>query len=205
MQSPILAVLAGLFIVLLVARLVRGYLVARRIPVGETCMPGPMDPELVAILEEARKTGKTREALRAVERRAAAAGSPSLRAAHHCAAGNLSLNHLKRPALAVGFFLRALREDPTCVCALASLQEILTAQKRWRRLEWTYWEVLGRLADGEVGSEIWTKCWSGLSSVYSVSPRTVRRTDAIRKMLAETSAAPGIDEDEDPVSGATPP
>jgi hypothetical protein len=204
MQSLILVVLAGLFVALLVFRLVRGYLVAKHFPIGNACMSGPMDPELVAIVEEAKRTGRTREALRAVERRAAGAGSPSMRAAHHCAAGNLSLNHLKRPALAVGFYLRALREDPTCVHALMSLREILTAQKRWRRLERTYWEVLGRLDDGEVGSEIWTKCWSGLSSVYSVSPRTLRRADAIRKMLTETSAAPESDEVEEPVSGATP-
>ena len=91
---------------------------------------------------------------------------------------------MKRPSLAVGLYLRALRETPNCPEALDKLQEILTAQKRLRRLEWNYWDVLGRLGEGEADSEIWLKCWSGLATVYSRSPRTVRRADAIRKAMA---------------------
>ncbi len=185
MKEPLLIVLVGLFIIVLVFRLIRGLLVGRRLKSKDPSVPGWTDPQLSNLIDGAKRPTLVREAIREIGRRAPGVESAELRAEYRCAAGYLSLNQLKRPGLAVGFYLRALREDPTSIEALDKLQEILTAQKRFRRLEWTYWDVLGRLDDAEVGSEMWGKCWAGLAAVYSSSPRTVRRADAIRKALVE--------------------
>ena len=197
MKEPLLLAVIGLFLVALVYRLVRGFSSARRWGRNSTPFPPSNDAELSHLIEEARSSGKIREALREIGRRAHALESAARRAAYHSAAGHLSLSELKRPALAAGFYLRALREDPTCVEALDKLQEILIAQRRLRRLEWTYWDILGRLEDSQVGLEIWMKCWSGLASIYSASPRTVCRADAIRKALSAYGP-----EDEDEIAAA---
>lgn len=179
-----LAIAVLLFIAVLVFRFVRAVTLGRRLEgAGGGCDLGEdADPELRRLVGEAVSTGRPREAVRQIERRATS-GEASARAAHHCAAGNLVLSEMKRPGLAVGLFLRALREDPTCTPALERLREILMAQKRYRRLEWTCWDVLGRLDDGDVGSAAWVGAWSILAAIYSASPRHVRRADAIRKML----------------------
>jgi hypothetical protein len=101
----------------------------------------------------------------------------------------------------VGFYLRALREDPTCLAALERLREILMAQKRYRRLEQTCWDVLGRLDDSDVGTEMWAKAWMVLAAIYSTSPRHVRRADAIRKMLTSFEA----DDEGEEITAATQP
>ena len=100
----------------------------------------------------------------------------------------------------MGLFLKALRADPTCVEGITKLQEILSAQKRFRRLEWTYWEVLARLDDSEVGEEMWLACWSGLAAIYAASPKTVRRADAIRKALNAFAQDPDDEDTEGPPS-----
>jgi hypothetical protein len=180
-----LLIALGLFVLMLVIRFVRGIMQGKRISAGRTCSTdGTGDPELAGLIEEAHQGGKAREVLRKIEDRATSAANPESRASYHCAAGDVSLIQMKRPKVAVGFYLRALREDPTCVPAFDKLQEILLAQKRGRRFERTCWEVLGRLDDAEVGSEIWVKCWSGLAVHYSASPRHVGRADAIRALIA---------------------
>ncbi|MCP4675214.1 MAG: hypothetical protein GY854_06855 [Deltaproteobacteria bacterium] len=201
MKEPLLLGAIVLFILALIFRLVRGLRLGRRMQSRAHNLPPCADSNLESLLDEARKTGKVREALREIGHRAPGLDSAGLRAAYRCAGGHLALTSLKRPALAAGFYLRALREDPGCVEALDKLQEILTGLKRIRRLERTYWDVLGRLDDSEVGDEMWTKCWSGLASIYSNSPRTLRRADAIRKALT----AFGTDDNEDgDVSEITP-
>jgi hypothetical protein len=182
-----LLIALGLFVLMLVFRFVRGILQGRRLSAGRTCSTdGLDDPALAGLVEEARQGGKARDVLRKIEGRATTAAEAEVRAAYHCAAGDVSLIQMKRPKVAVGFYLRALREDPTCVPALDKLQEILLAQSRFER---TCWEVLGRLDDDEVGSEMWVKCWSGLATIYSVSSRHVGRADAIRALLAATADA----------------
>ncbi len=185
MKDPYILVFIGLFIVALVFRVVRGLSLGKFLSGSKSELPTCADPDLTALMKAVTdEPRKVREILRKISRGASSAHSPDLRAAYQCAGGNIALTTLKRPNLAVGFYLRALRESPGCVEALDKLQEILTAQKRLRRLEWTYWDVLGRLEEGETGSEMWSKCWSGLASIYSVSPRRVRRADAIRKAMA---------------------
>ena len=194
-----LAIAVALFIAVLVLRFVRSVLAARRFDgaSGGCDLDDSADPELKRLVQEAMASGKAREAVRQIERRATS-GEATSRAAHHCAAGNVALVEMKRPALAVALYLRALREDPTCLAALERLREILMAQKRYRRLEHTAWDVLGRLDDGDVGAPMWTAAWSVLAAIYSTSPRNVRRADAIRKMLAS------LEDGEEELTGATP-
>lgn len=192
MKEPLLLTTIALFLLALVTRFIRGVLLGRRFRTSGTSLPHFADAELKALIEDAKKPGKLRESIRRISGRSPALDSGSLRAAYYCAAGNLVLSELKRPASAVGFYLRALREDRLSIEALEKLQEILVVQKRLRRLEWTYWDILGRLDDAEVGGDMWTKCWSGLASIYSASPRTVRRADALRKVLKVLGSDDGI-------------
>jgi hypothetical protein len=200
-MKPVLAIAAVLFIAVLLFRFARGLVLGRRVSAsaGGCEVEEGADPELRRLVKEAVASGKAREGLRQIERRATS-GEASSRAAHHCAAGNLVLTEMKRPGLAVGLYLRALREDPTCVPALERLREILMAQKRYRRLEQTCWDVLGRLDDSDVGTGMWAKSWTVLAAIYSTAPRHVRRADAIRKMLASFE-----EEDEgEAITAATP-
>jgi len=194
-----LLIALGMFVLMLVIQFIRGILQGRRISAGRTCSTdGIGDPELAGLIEQAHQGGgKARSVLRKIEHRATTADEADARAAHHCAAGDVSLIQMKRPKLAVGFYLRALREDPNCVPALDKLQEILMAQKRRRRFERTCWEVLGRLDDAEVGSEMWIKCWSGLAAIYSASPKHVWRADAIRALIASVTGGGERDSDSD--------
>jgi hypothetical protein len=184
MKEPALLALLVLFVAVLVLRSVKAYFLAKRLRSGGNGLPSDADARLVELVENAKTPGKARDAIREVSRVAHAIPSSSKRSAYYCAAGNLAIHPLKRPGSAVGLFLKALRADPTCIEAIVKLQDILTAQKRYRRLEWTYWEVLARLDDSEVGEEVWIACWSGLAAIYAASPRTVRRADAIRKSIA---------------------
>ncbi|MCP4197204.1 MAG: hypothetical protein GY762_08640 [Proteobacteria bacterium] len=183
MKEILLIVLVGLFILVLVLRALRG-VVSRRYNTSDARLPKYEDPELDALLDKSTRSAKeAREALKKLGRRATVLESANTGALYRCAQGHISLNQLKRPSLAAGFYLRALREDPACVEAITLLQEILTTQRRFGRLEWAYWDVLGRIDDIEENTIMWTKCWSGLAALYSASPRKVRRADAIRKAL----------------------
>jgi hypothetical protein len=183
MKEILLIVLIGLFILVLILRALRG-VASRRYNTSDASLPNYEDPELDTLLDESTRSGKeARDALKKLGRRATVLESHSLSALYRCAQGHISLNQLKRPSLAAGFYLRALREDPTCVEAITMLQEILTTQRRFGRLEWAYWDVLGRIDDIEENTKMWIKCWSGLATLYSASPRRVRRADAIRKAL----------------------
>ncbi len=194
MKEPALLALIVLFVAVLVLRMVKSYSLAKRLRSEGTGLPMDADAGLVELVERAQTPAKAREVIREISEMAHGIASSSKRAAYYCAAGNLAIHPLKRPNSAVGLFLKALRDHPTCSDAIVKLQEILTAQKRYRRLEWTYWEVLARLDDSEVGEEVWVACWSGLAAIYAASPRTVRRADAIRKSI---NAFVQVDEDDD--------
>lgn len=184
MKEPILAVLIGLFIIVLLFRMIKSYLFAHRLKGCSQDVPSDADARLIDILKTVDSPQKAKEVLRDVTRMAGSVQSPAGRSAYLSAAGNLALNPIKRPNLAVGLYLRALHANPTCIEAVHKLQEILTAQGRLRRLERTYWDVLARLDDSETGTGTWIACWAGLAAVYAASPKTVRRADAIRKSLS---------------------
>ena len=184
MKEPLLVALVALFFVVLIFRMVQAYLLAHRLKGCSQDVPNDADERLVEMLRGADTPQKAKDALRDITHMAGGVKSPAGRSAYYSAAGNLALNPLKRPNLAVGLYLKALRANPTTIEAVRKLQEILTAQKRIRRLEWTYWEVLARLDDSEVGEETWLACWAGLAAVYAASPKTVHRADAIRKSLS---------------------
>jgi hypothetical protein len=198
MTEKIIVVLAALALLVVVLRIARGILDGSgHWSRAEGTLFSP-DPHLAALLEQARGApkAKLKELLREIGRLAAGAGSPEKRAVCYDAAGRLALGELNRPGLAAGMFLRALRADPRCISALFKLEEVLISQKRTRRMEATYWDVLGRLDDAAVGSPVWLRCWSGLSSLYAESPRTARRADAIRKAL--TAFGTDLDDKETP-------
>jgi hypothetical protein len=205
MTKAMLLIAVGLFLALLLFRFVRAILTGRRISREQSCRPSDGgDAELARLLDEARSGGgRAREVLRKLERNAHSGGAKD-RAAFHCAAGNLAATELKRPNLAVGFYLRALREDPDCAPAFERIKEILISQKRVKRLENTCWEILGRLDDDAVGSQMWVRCWSALASVYVSAPRLALRADAIRKMLDAVMSEPSMDDssDSDPCEDA---
>ncbi len=184
MKEPILLVLLVLFIAVLSLRALKAYFLAHRLKTKETGIPEGADMALRDLLSDIDSPAKARNAIQKAVHSAPLGKTPTTRSAYFVAAGHLAISQLKRPKLAVGFYLKALRSNPTCIDALGRLQEILLAQKRFRRLEWTYWEVLSRLDDSEVGEEIWLMCWAGLAEIYAASPRGVHKADAIRKALS---------------------
>ena len=184
MKEPLLVALVALFFVVLIFRMVQAYLLAHRLKGRSHDVPNDADERLLEMLRGADTPQKAKDALRDITHMAGGVNSPAGRSAYYSAAGNLALNPLKRPNLAVGLYLKALRANPTTIEAVRKLQEILTAQKRLLCLEWTYWEVLARLDDSEVGEETWLACWAGLAAIYAASPKTVHRADAIRKSLS---------------------
>lgn len=202
-ERGIIVILAGLVLLVVVLRVVRALWGGSRhwaSGQGELCSP---DPRVAALLEQVpgASKAKLKEIVREIARAAVTAGALDKRAVCYDAAGRLALGELQRPGLAAGMFLRALRADPNCLSALLKLEEILLSQGRLRRMETSYWDVLGRLDDSAVGSGVWVRCWTGLSSLYAESPRTVRRADAIRKALA----AFGSESDEEELSADAPP
>ena len=184
MKEPIILILVGLFIAVLILRAIKAYFLAHRLKSKETGIPEGADSALLELMTDVGLPSKAKNAIQKIVRRAPRGKTPAARSAYFVAAGHLAINPLKRPKLAVGFYLKALRSNPTCLDALHKLQEILLAQKRFRRLEWTYWEVLARLDDSEVGEEIWLRCWAGLAEIYATTPRGVHKADAIRKALS---------------------
>ncbi len=183
MKEPLLAALVALFFVVLIFRMLKAYLLAHRLKGRPDDVPSEADDRLLAILKSVDSPQKAKDAVRDITHMAGGVKTAAGRGAYYSAAGNLALNPLKRPDLAVGLYLKALRANPTAIEAVHKLQVILTAQKRIRRLEWTYWEVLARLDDSEIGDETWVTCWAGLAAIYGGSPKTVHRADAIRKSL----------------------
>ncbi|MCU0664307.1 MAG: hypothetical protein MUC50_18510 [Myxococcota bacterium] len=201
-ENLLIVVLAVLALLVVVLRIARGLWVgSRQWGSSEGSLFSP-DPHLAGLLEQAKGAPKARvkDILREIGHAAATAGSPEKRAVCFDAAGRLALGELKRPGPAAGLFLRALRADPRCLSALYKLEEILMSQKRLRRMEATYWDVLGRLDDAAVGSDMWMRCWSGLASLYAESPRTVRRADAIRKAFATFASEPEASREPQPAS-----
>jgi len=203
MVKGLLVVAAVLFLLMLLMRFARGVSRGRHLSRGRSCLPDERsDPELRRLLEEAAAGGgPAREALRSIEARIATIDDAAERASHHCAAAGVSLAVLKRPGVAAGLYMRALREDPACTTALVQLEEILQAQKRHRTLESVCWNLLGRLGEEATGSEIWHKAWSVLAKLYAANPKRVHRADAIRKMLASAVAEADRDDDEDEDEG----
>jgi len=211
MVKQLLVIAAVLFLLMLVVRFARGLLLGRRLSRDRAWTPGERyDADLRRLVEDAAPGGaRAREVLRRIESRAMSMDDPAVRAAHHCAAAGISLAVLKRPGVAAGLYMRAMRDDPTCLEALIQLEEILLTQKRHRALEGFCWNLLGRLGDGATGTAVWHRAWSALAALYAANPRRTSRADAIRRMLAAAPAEAGAgrddDETDDPAEDASPP
>ncbi len=191
MKEALLVIAALLIVLSIVVQLLKGFVFSRRAWRG-----GDADPELEQYVKRAGTPGEARQVLRELEIRAVDQDS-RLRSRVYSTGGEIALIVLKRPAVAVRYYLRALRANPDCTAAFERLTEVLVAQKKLRRLERVCWDLLSRLGDDGAGSPMWRRCWQGLATVYAATPRMVNRADAIRKMLDFA----GPDEDDDNGSG----
>ncbi|MBN2803564.1 MAG: hypothetical protein JXR91_10740 [Deltaproteobacteria bacterium] len=193
MKNTLLVWAAALIFIFLILQIIRGFLFAKR---KWKKIGGNVSPELSEYIKKAEKPSKAREVLREIDAKAIELDSHE-RALLFSTAAVISLTVLKRAEIAIRYNLRALRSDPLCVTAFDRLAEILMVQKKYHRFEMTCWNLLSRLDDEDQGGEMWTKCWSGLETIYSKSKRHVSRADAIRKMISsfESETAEGFEED----------
>ena len=193
MKETLLVWAAGLIILFLILQIIRGFLFSRR---KWKKLSDSIEPELVKYVERAKNHSDARKILKEID--AAAIDKTAVdRARYYSTAGVITLTVLKRPDVAVRYYLRALRSDPLCILAFDRLAEILMAQKKYHRFERTCWTILSRLDDDDQGGEMWTKCWSGLATVFANSKRLTERADAIRKMLAsfESESVEGFEDE----------
>ena len=180
MKENLLVIAAALIVIFFLFQLFKGYFLARR----PWKRRGPrVDPELEELVQKADSPVAARNVLRDIEGKAVRRDA-SARASYYSVAGEIALQQLKRPNVAIRYYFRALRNNPRCESAFDRLSEVLLAQKRHRRFKRTCWYLLSRMDDEDNGSPIWHKCWSGLATVYALSPATTDRADAIRKMLS---------------------
>lgn len=180
MKEQLLVIAAALSVLFILFQLVRGYILARR-PWRER--RPKTNPELEEMLRKADSPVTARTVLKDIDGKAVQHDARA-RASYYSVAGEISLHKLKRPNVAIRYYLRALRNNPRCESAFDRLSEILLAQKRYRRFKRACWFLLSRMDDDDTGRPMWKKCWSGLATVYAASPATTDRADAIRKMLS---------------------
>ena len=156
------AVLAG------AALLFLGYLLVRMRPSGGSAR-GALSAEVRAARDRARKATDPRE-----------------RAEAYCRAGNLALENGGRPTAAAGFFLRAIKADPTwagaieqVVAAFSRRRPRLLEKMLWRRLGNTTWDAAHRPALRAAAL--------GLERVYQGRLRDGAKRDAMKRLAADLS------------------
>ncbi|MBN2718473.1 MAG: hypothetical protein JXX14_21695 [Deltaproteobacteria bacterium] len=184
MKEKLLVITAALSVLFFLFQVVKGYYLARR--PWKRRRPR-VDSELEELLQKAESPAEARNVLRDIDGRAARHDATA-RASYYSVAGEVALHQLKRPNVAIRYYLRALRNNPRCESAFDRLSEILLAQKRHRRFKRACWYLLSRMDEDDTGTSLWNKCWSGLATVYASSPATTDRADAIRLMLAGMNA-----------------
>jgi len=195
MKETLLIWAAALIVIFLILQIIRGFLFSKH---NWKKVSQNIKPELAKFIEDAKSPSEARLVLKNIDARAIEKNSTE-RALIYSTAGVISLTVLKRPEIAVRYHLRALRSDPLCEVAYDRLAEILVAQKKYRRLERTCWDILSRLDEDDQGCEMWKKCWSGLTTVYANTKRLTNRADAIRKMLNvfDNESIEGFEQEED--------
>ena len=190
MKEKLLVITAALSVLFFLFQLVRGYILARR---PWRARRPKTNPELEEMLKKADSPVSARTVLRDIDGKAVQHDARA-RASYYSVAGEISLHQLKRPNVAIRYYLRALRNNPRCESAFDRLSEILLAQKRYRRFKRACWYLLSRMDDDDTGASMWQKCWSGLATVYAAAPATTDRADAIRKMLSGFARDTGDEE-----------
>jgi tetratricopeptide (TPR) repeat protein len=190
MKEKLLVIAAALIVLFFLFQLVRGYILARR---PWRARRPKTEPELEEMLRKADSPVTARTVLKDIDGKAVQHDARA-RASYYSVAGEISLHKLKRPNVAIRYYLRALRNNPRCESAFDRLSEILLAQKRYRRFKRACWFLLSRMDEDDTGTRMWKKCWTGLATVYAASPTTTNRADAIRKMLA--GVARDVEDDE---------
>ncbi|MBN2528854.1 MAG: hypothetical protein JXR76_20860 [Deltaproteobacteria bacterium] len=179
MKENLLVIAASLSVLFFLFQLLRGYILGRR---GWKKQEPRVNPELDSLIRKADSPNSARAVLRDIDGKAVQHDARE-RASYYSVAGEIALTRLKRPNVAIRYYLRALRNNPRCESAFDRLSEIMLSQKRFRRYKKACWYLLSRMDEDDTGGAMWTKCWSGLATVYAASPATTDRADAIRKML----------------------
>jgi hypothetical protein len=136
-----------------------------------------------------RKVGKARrQALADARARVAAAASPSEKARALCDAGDASAFTVGSFTSALGYYLRAMRADPTSAEPIVRTARGLARRPRalesvlWRRLGGAAWEGSGRVAALAALKE--------LGRVYAGPLRNRSRANAIGHALAALGQPP---------------
>jgi hypothetical protein len=142
---------------------------------------------ILFLLIKLRPTRRRRDALsaevQAARDRARQASSPRERAEALCEAGTLAVRGGRRRITAgVGFFLRAMRADPTSaqvvdatVVALARLRPRVLEKILWRRLAFLPWD--GEHRDATRAAAV------GLRDLYRKEIRDRTRAEILRKLV----------------------
>jgi len=138
-----------------------------------------------------RRAGPELAAVRARAKEARGAQTPGERAALLVEAGDIARDRLVNEHMAVAYYLRALRADPTSVGAIEALRGTLVGRGRFRRLERIYWRLLSRIPPQGPTRATWLEVWRALADLYAQNYRKPVRARAIRAMLEELAAREG--------------
>lgn len=130
-----------------------------------------------------RRGGPELSAVRARAKEARAAATPAERAALLVEAGQLAHDRLRDVDLAVAYYLRALRSDPSSLAAMEALRGTLARPGRFRRLERIYWRLLSRIPPTGPSRPTWLAVWKALAELYARGYRSPVRARAIRALL----------------------
>ena len=138
-----------------------------------------------------RRTGPEIAAVRARAKEARTAASGSERSALLVDAGNLAREKLGHADMAVAYYLRALRADPTSLAAIEALRGTLAHPGRFRRLERIYWRLLSRIPPTGPTRAAWVEVWRALADLYARGYRRPARARAIRTLLEQFGESVG--------------
>ena len=132
-----------------------------------------------------RRHGPEITAVRARAKEARGAATPEARAALLVEAGKLARDRVHDTDLAVAYYLRALKTNPSSLAAMEALRGTLARPGRFRRLERIYWRLLSRIPPTGPSRETWLTVWKALADLYARGYRNPVRARAIRALLEQ--------------------
>ena len=129
-----------------------------------------------------RKSQASREALAAAEAKIASAPNEVERALAFCEAGEACVARLSRNERALGYFLKAMKADPTSTEIVERVVNAL--DHRPRALEAVLWRRLAVTGWGEKNSAATKLVLRALSEVYGTKLRNPTRGRALTQAIA---------------------